>query len=242
MQQLGARAFNHAPSSDTERQYDALRQKAHAEDRLQRENVGKSKDAYARGDGAGAKNYSNIAKQHAANEARFHRQARDLIFRENNSHLPGDTIDLHGLYVSEVEEVLRTRISAGQQRSESHLHVIVGKGIHSEGHVQKIKPETERVLREMGLHYQAEHNEGRVFVDLTGGQVHEMPPPPTGWNDNWGKPTYGNGGGYPGQPQHGGYSQHHGAGGGQGQQNQDQEVEQVVKGFMKLFRSCCTVM
>ena len=115
-------AFNHAPSSDIERQYDSLREKAHEEDKLQKQNVEKSKNAYAQGDGAGAKRFSEAAKQHAANEARFHRQARDLIFRENNSHLPGDTIDLHGLYVSEVEEVLTTRIRAGQQRNESHLH------------------------------------------------------------------------------------------------------------------------
>lgn len=238
-------AFNHAPSSDIERQYDQLREKAHAEDRLQKENVGKSKDAYAQGDGAGAKQFSNIAKQHAANEERFNRQARDLIFRENNSHLPGDTIDLHGLYVSEVEEVLTTRINAGQQRNESHLHVIVGKGIHSQGHVQKIKPETERILRQMGLNFQTEHNEGRVYVDLTGGQVHQMPPPPSGWDNNWGKPQYGGNNGYPGgQTQHhGGQSQHHGDGGGHAQQNQqDEEIEQAVKGCMKLFRGCCVVM
>lgn len=245
--ELTTAAFNHAPSSDIERQYDQLRDKAHAEDRLQKENVSKSQNAYNQGDGAGAKQFSQIARQHAENEARFHRQARDLIFRENNSHLPGDTIDLHGLYVSEVEEVLETRIRAGQQRSEQHLHVIVGKGIHSAGHLQKIKPETERILNKMGLNYQTEHNEGRMYVDLTGGQVHNMPPPPSGWNDNWGKPAHGNQNDYPGQPQHGGYNQGHtGGGGGHGQQNQnqnqDQEVEQVVKGCMKLFRGCCTVM
>lgn len=245
MQQLGTRAFNHAPSSNTEHEYDSLRQKAHKENDLQHSFAKKSQDAYNSGDGAKAKEYSQISKQHGANEARFHRQARDLIFRENNSHVPGDTIDLHGLYVSEVEEVLQTRIRAGQQRNESHLHVIVGKGIHSQGHVQKIKPEAERVLEAEGLSFQTEHNEGRIFVDLTGGQVHNMPPPPSGWNDNWGKPTYGNGSGYPGQPQHsGGYSQHHGGagGGGHAQQHQDHEVEQVVKGCMKLFRSCCLVM
>jgi hypothetical protein len=172
----------------------------------------------------------------------YNRQARDFIFRANNApdRVPGDTIDLHGLFVEEAEDVLEERIKAGMQRGEDHLHVIVGKGNHSVGHVQKIKPRVEQVCRELGLGYQTEDNEGRIFVNLRGGKVHGMPPAPHA-------PSYG-GGGYPGQSHgghHGGGGHHHG-GGHHGQQQQGDEVEELVrKGLPKVFRalkSCCVVM
>lgn len=166
----------------------------------------------------------------------YNRQARDYIFRANNAgdRVPGDTIDLHGLYVEEAEEVLEQRIKAARGRGEDHLHVIVGKGNHSRGHVQKIKPRVEQVCRELGLQYATEENEGRMFINLKGGSVHQMPPPPA-------HPMYG---GHPGQ-QHGG--QHHGgqAHGGQ-QQGQNDDVEEMIKkGLPKLFKAlkgCCVVM
>ena len=186
----------------------------------------------------------------------YNRQARDYIFRENNANgrVQDDTIDLHGLFVEEAEDVLEERIKAARSRGEDHLHVIVGKGNHSRNHVQKIKPRVEQVCRELGLQYQTEENEGRIYVNLQGGAVHSMPPPPQ-------HPQYG-GGVYPGQQQNGGqnYGQQHGqqAWGGQqhgGQQhggqhqqqqnNQNDEIEQMVKkGLPKLLKKlgCCNVM
>ena len=197
----------------------------------------------------------------------YNRQARDYIFRENNANgrVQEDTIDLHGLFVEEAEDVLEERIKAAKSRGEDHLHVIVGKGNHSRNHVQKIKPRVEQVCRELGLQYQTEENEGRIYVNLQGGAVGSMPPPPQ-------HPQYGGGGGYPGQQhggqqhggqQHGGQQhggqQHYGGGqqqqhGGQHQnQNQQQnnnnngndEMEQLAKkGLAKLFKKlgCCNVM
>ena len=201
----------------------------------------------------------------------YNRQARDFIFRENNAEgrVAGDTIDLHGLFVEEAEEVLEERIKAGKQRGEDHLHVIVGKGNHSRDHVQKIKPRVEQVCQQLGLQYRTEENEGRMFVNLQGGAVHSMPPPPQA-------PSYGgypggqhNGGQHNGGQQHGGQQhggqqhggQQHGGqqyggqqqggqqyGGQQqaGQQNnQNDEIEEMVKkGLPKLLKmlKCCTVM
>jgi hypothetical protein len=160
----------------------------------------------------------------------------------------GDTIDLHGLFVEEAEDVLEERIKAAKSRGEDHLHVIVGKGNHSRNHVQKIKPRVEQVCRELGLQYQTEENEGRIYVNLQGGAVGTMPPPPQ-------HPQYGGGGGYPGQhggQQHGGQQhggQQHGGqhyGGGQQQNNNgNDEMEQMAKkGLSKLFKKlgCCNVM
>jgi hypothetical protein len=188
----------------------------------------------------------------------YNRQARDFILRENNSpdRVASDTIDLHGLFVEEAEDVLEERIRTATQQGQTHLHVIVGKGNHSRNHVQKIKPRVEQVCRELGLQYRTEENEGRMYVNLQGGEVGHMPPPPNA-------PSYGYSG-HPGQSNNysGGQQQHHGGGqshggqnhGGQShggqhqhqQQNQNDEVEQLVKkGLPKLFRAlkgCCTVM
>lgn len=192
----------------------------------------------------------------------FNRQASEYIFRENNSpdRVPGDTIDLHGQFVEEAEQILETRIRAAQQQGQTHLHVIVGKGNHSPGHIQKIKPKVEEVCRELGLQYQTEHNEGRMYIDLTGAPVHTIPPPPSGYGQQWGGQHHGSGQ-YHGGQQHGGQQQHHGnqnqyhggqqqhGGGGYPgqQQNQNDDVEEFVKKnilprVFKELKGCCIVM
>lgn len=79
-----------------------------------------------------------------------------------------DTIDLHGQFVEEAEDILETRIRAAVGQGQDHLHVIVGKGNHSPGHVQKIKPKVEQVCEELGIAYRTEENEGRIYLDLRG--------------------------------------------------------------------------
>ena len=55
----------------------------------------------------------------------YNKQASDFIFRENNApgRVDDDTIDLHGQYVEEAEDILEARIRHGQQTSQTHLHV-----------------------------------------------------------------------------------------------------------------------
>lgn len=55
----------------------------------------------------------------------YNKQASDYIFRENNAvgRVDGDTIDLHGQYVEEAEQMLESRIRYAQQNGQSHLHV-----------------------------------------------------------------------------------------------------------------------
>lgn len=106
----------------------------------------------------------------------------------------GDTIDLHGQFVEEAEEILEQRIRYAQSTGQTHLHVIVGKGNHSPGHIQKIKPRVEQVCRELGLQYNTEQNEGRIYINLQGGSAQQMP------SFNYGQQH---------QPQHGNYGQPH---------------------------------
>ncbi|KAF9692838.1 hypothetical protein EKO04_009191 [Ascochyta lentis] len=261
MLSMGSRSLNHS-NNDAEAEYDRLRDLARQEAAKRSSCFDRAHQAYESGDGARAHDLSEEGKQHAAKMEQYNLQARDYIFRENNAggRVQSDTIDLHGLFVEEAEDVLEERIKAARSRGEDHLHVIVGKGNHSRNHVQKIKPRVEQVCRELGLQYQTEENEGRIYVNLQGGAVHSMPPPPQ--HPQYGGGQYNGGGGYPGQQhggqQHGGQQhggQQHGGqqyGGHQQQQhnqnqqnNQNEEIEQMVrKGLPKLLKKlgCCNVM
>jgi len=66
---------------------------------------------------------------------------------ENNKHSPPGTIDLHGLYVKEAIERTETAIANAQRSGAEELRVIVGKGIHSQGHVAKIKPAVQGLMQ-----------------------------------------------------------------------------------------------
>ncbi|EGP91547.1 unnamed protein product [Zymoseptoria tritici ST99CH_1A5] len=214
---LGGGAFNHGPSSNAEAEYDRLRDLARKEQGQHQHYAAEARRAYESGDGGRAHDMSTQSKNHAAKADQYNKQASEFIFRENNSmgKVAGDTIDLHGQFVEEAEEILEQRIKYAQSTGQSHLHVIVGKGNHSPGHIQKIKPRVEQVCRELGLQYRTEANEGRMYIDLQGGAVHQMPAyhyqQHEPQHSQYGKPhyetaypmgntpNYGNGGGYPGQ-------------------------------------------
>jgi DNA-nicking Smr family endonuclease len=257
---LTCTALNHS-NNDTEAEYDRLRDLARQEAAKRGSCFDRAHQAYESGDGARAHELSTEGKQHAAQMENYNQQARDYIFRENNAEgrVGSDTIDLHGLFVEEAEDILEERIKAGRNRGETHLHVIVGKGNHSRDHVQKIKPRVEQVCRNLGLQFATEENEGRIYVNLQGGAVGEMPPPPQPHHGGY---PGGQHGGYPGQQhggqQHGGQQhggQQHGGqqhsgqqhGGQQhgGQQNNNDDIEQTIRrGLPKLLKKlgCCTVM
>lgn len=55
----------------------------------------------------------------------YNKQASDYIFRENNmsGRVDADTIDLHGQFVQEAEDILEQRIRYAKQNGQTHLHV-----------------------------------------------------------------------------------------------------------------------
>ncbi|KAF1739078.1 Smr domain-containing protein [Beauveria bassiana] len=174
---LGGRAFNADDhGDDTEREYDRLRDLARSEAEKRNACFDKSRQAYSAGDGARAKELSNEGKSHDARMDDYNRQASDYIFRANNApgRVDADAIDLHGQFVEEAERILEERIRADRARGQTHLHAIVGKGNHSAGHVQKIKPKVEELCREMGLQCRTEENAGRIYINLQGGEP--LPP------------------------------------------------------------------
>ena len=190
----------------------------------------------------------------------YNKQASEFIFRENNSmdRVAADTIDLHGQFVEEAEEILEKRIRYAKSTGQKHLHVIVGKGNHSPGHIQKIKPRVEQVCREEGLQYATEENAGRIFINLQGGtaiipddlKAHNG----GGYHSGYGGQHYGGHGQqhqqhhYPNQKPHASqqHQQYHDGGGGQ-HHDQNAEIEAEVKKYLPkvlrmIRRSCCTVM
>ncbi|KAJ5975727.1 hypothetical protein N7481_009434 [Penicillium waksmanii] len=239
MSHLGSRAFNHDQSGDSEAEYDRLRDLARQEASKRGECFHRSKEAYSSGDGAGAKQLSEEGKSHGRKMEQYNKQASEYIFRENNANgrVAADTIDLHGQFVEEAEEILEERIKYAKSHGQSHLHVIVGKGNHSAGHVQKIKPRVEQVCQELGLKYAIEDNAGRIYVNLTGGEA-VMPDYPSHQAPHQG----GSHGGYPGQQQGHHQQQQH-----QQQPQQQDEVEKIVNAVLpkvmrKLEKACCVVM
>ncbi|XXG96509.1 hypothetical protein Hte_002792 [Hypoxylon texense] len=247
---LGGGAFNHSPSNDAEAEYDRLRDMARAEAAKRNSCFDRAHQAYERGDGAEAKELSNEGKRHAAKMDEYNKQASDYIFRENNAvgRVPDDTVDLHGQFVEEAEDILEQRIRYAQRHGQTHLHVIVGKGNHSTDHVQKLKPRVEQVCRELGLQYATEENAGRIYVNLQGGEAIMPPLPPA---------QHGGGYGYSGGESrpHGGHQQqqqqqqqHHGGRPQQHHQQQQQqqeqpdEIERFVSKIVRKLGDCCVVM
>lgn len=230
MHRLGGRAFAH-DDDDIEQEYDRLRDLARAEAEKRNDCFARSRQAYEDGDGAGAKELSNQGKAHAARMDDYNQQAADFIFRENNAsgRVEADSIDLHGLYVEEAERILEERIRADQRNGQTHLYAIVGKGHHSAGGVQKLKPKVEELCQELGLRYETdEDNTGRIIINLQGGEP--IPPSHSG--------GYGghHGGQQHHQPQHH-QPQHH------QQEQQNDDVGQVLPWILKkLEKACCVVM
>lgn len=251
MERLGGRALHSADNDDIEREYDRLRDQARLENDKAHQASQRSQEAFHAGDHESSQKYSHESKQHYSKRDDYNRQAADYIFRENNA--PGkvdqDSIDLHGLYVEEAERILEQRIRADQSRGQEHLHAIVGKGNHSTGHVQKIKPKVEELCRELGLKYRTEENAGRIYINLQGGE-----PLKPGQHEGGHGGSQQHAGQYhggqqqqPGGQYHGGQQQHGGQqhGGQQGQQQN--EMDELVGKLLprvlkKLEKACCTVM
>ncbi|KAJ3578601.1 hypothetical protein NPX13_g1965 [Xylaria arbuscula] len=234
---LGGKVISRAVDSNQKEKVDVLRRKAEAEVEKKKDCMNRAHQAYARGDGATAKQLSNEGKRHAAEADKFFDQMSAKAFEINNPKQDEvDYIDLHGQVPATAVVLVTERIREDQKKGRTHLHVIVGKGIHSAGHIQKLKPAVENQCRELGLQYETEENEGRIFVNLQGGNIsHIPPPPPQNYYDD-DQQQY-----YPGQ--HGQHGQHHNGQyhGGQSQQDEPyDEMERLVKKLFKKF--CCTVM
>ncbi|KAK6457360.1 uncharacterized protein RJT20DRAFT_127578 [Scheffersomyces xylosifermentans] len=172
------RDYNHA----TDGEYKRLRAKADEVYKKKNSLSQKSQQAYKNGDKQRAHELSEQAKL-LANEAEgYNRQAAEYVFRENNADSGPDEIDLHGLYVKEAEWILQNRIANDIRTNQSHLRVIVGKGLHSANGIAKLKPAIDEMCDQCNLkHHIDPKNTGVLVIDLTNTQSSQVP---NHWNSN----------------------------------------------------------
>jgi len=123
-----------------------------------------SHEAYARRDGALAKDLSNQGKEHQRKMEELNKQASDWIFIENNKNSKSDEIDLHGLYVKEAITRADQSIQLAKSNGHSQVKLIVGKGLHSQGGIAKIKPAIEELIQKHKLVAQLDPNNSGVLI------------------------------------------------------------------------------
>lgn len=126
-----------------------------------------SREAFARNEGALAKQLSLKGTVHKANMVRLDKAASTKIFQENNQGLMPDTVDLHGLFVLEAKVYFDDAVRRAQDCGELSLHVIVGRGNHSENNIARIKPAIQEYGQSLGLDVEVDpFNNGCLVVSL----------------------------------------------------------------------------
>ncbi|KAB5595180.1 Alpha-1,2-mannosyltransferase [Ceratobasidium theobromae] len=157
--------------------YQQLRAQARAEGDAMARAFEASKEAYKNRDGAKAKELSNEGKKHKAEMERLDKEASDWIFEQVNMDSAPNELDLHGLYVKEAIARTEAAVQAAQNRGDEEIHIIVGKGLHSQGHVAKLKPAIEDLMVKYQLNARIDpRNEGILIVQLGGRGQRGMSP------------------------------------------------------------------
>ncbi|EMG50563.1 hypothetical protein SBY92_001380 [Candida maltosa Xu316] len=166
------RDYNHATDSE----YKRLRNEADKLYKKKQQLSQQSQQAYKSGDKQQAHELSEESKRVLSQAEECNRQAAQYVFRENNEDSGPDEIDLHGLYVKEAEWILERRIYHAVNTQQSHLNVIVGKGLHSANGVAKIKPAVDELCDKVRLnHYIDPKNAGVLVIDLKNVNVNQLP-------------------------------------------------------------------
>lgn len=136
-----------------------------------------SHSAYAGGDGARAKELSNEGKAHQRRMEELNKKAADWIYVENNKDSQPGEVDLHGLYVKEAIERTESAIEDAKRRGDHEVHLIVGKGLHSQGNAAKIKPAIEQLMVKHNLVADLDpDNAGVLVVQIGGGDQRGVDP------------------------------------------------------------------
>lgn len=166
------KAYNHA----TDNRYKQLRAKAEGLYDKRHKLSQQSQQAYKSGNKQKAHELSEQSKKLLTEAEYYNHQAAEYVFRENNTDSAEDEIDLHGLFVKEAVFFLQTRIAAEVQRNSSHLKVIVGKGLHSQNGIAKLKPAIDQMCTESRLkHYIDKDNTGVLVIDLRNTHPDQIP-------------------------------------------------------------------
>ncbi|NXU53580.1 N4BP2 protein, partial [Turnix velox] len=133
-------------------QYNDLRAEAFCHQQKRQECLKKAGEAYRMGMRPVAAFYAHQGRLHEQKMKEANHAAAVQIFeRVNNSLLPMNVLDLHGLHVDEavnhLSQVLQEKTEEYQQiGGKPYLCVITGRGSHSQGGVARIRPAAIRYL------------------------------------------------------------------------------------------------
>ncbi|KAF0277310.1 hypothetical protein FOG50_01828 [Hanseniaspora uvarum] len=164
--------YNHA----TDETYIELRDQAQKAMEQYNSLSQKSQNAYKEGDKVEAKEYSNQSKRYLFDARKYNEQAANYVFEKNNLDSDHDELDLHGLFVNESEWIVTKTVYKYVSQRQPILKVIVGKGLHSQNHVAKLKPAIENICNQYNLpHYIDSKNSGVLCIDLRTVQLQNLP-------------------------------------------------------------------
>lgn len=219
----GERDYNHA----TDNTYKDFRAQAEKLYQKRSQLSSQSQQAYKRGDKQKAHELSEELKKILQQAENYNRQAAEYVFRENNSDSAGDEIDLHGLYVKEAEWILQKRISECLRTNQSHLKVIVGKGLHSQNGIAKLKPAVDQLCDESNLNHHIDpKNTGVLVIDFANSSGSQIP---SHWDSSpWTQNQYN-------QHQQPHYQQQHGS---NQQSNNINTGNSLVDALIKIVCAC----
>ncbi|KIM68678.1 hypothetical protein SCLCIDRAFT_104693 [Scleroderma citrinum Foug A] len=149
--------------------YATLRARAIQEGDLMAQCYRQSQEAYQRGDRALAKRLSEEGRVHKQEMENLNTSASAWIFRgEHHDNEVGNQVNLHDLYAKEAITYAEKAIEKAREQGISEIRLIIGKGLHSERNVAKIKPALEEFMK--GRNIQAEldpTNTGVLIARLT---------------------------------------------------------------------------
>ena len=162
------RDYNHS----TDKEYQRLRKLADEAYKKRDQLSHESQTAYQQGDKKLAHELSEKSKSQLKVAEDYNMQAAEYVFVENNADSSSNEIDLHGLYVKEALFILQKRIKFAIDHNESQLNVIVGKGLHSQNGIAKLKPSIEEFCTKHGIRNHLEKkNSGVLVLELQGVQM-----------------------------------------------------------------------
>ncbi|EJS41466.1 YPL199C [Saccharomyces arboricola H-6] len=213
--------YNHS----TDQEYQRLRKLADEAYKKRDQLSHQSQTAYQQGDKKSAHELSEKSKAQLKIAEDLNMQAAEYVFVENNADSSSNEIDLHGLYVKEALFILQRRIKFAVDHNEAQLNVIVGKGLHSQNGIAKLKPSIEKFCAENGIKNHLEKgNSGVLVLELRDVQ---MPVNGAG--------TSAPANQYNAQPQ----PQYNNNGGQlQGQTNNNNDTDSPLAKIFKIFCSC----
>jgi len=144
-----------------------LRERARRSNREMREARDKAKSARRIGDYETARTHNQDAIAHESEMKSLDKRAAKIIFKEKNKALKEGTVDLHGLYVMEAIDCAKRELQSAIYRNDDTVCFIVGKGLHSDGGLSKLRPRLAELCDERGLTYSLDpRNAGKLIVQL----------------------------------------------------------------------------